>query len=229
MSSNHSLLTLRIEGALQSWGFDSQYNRRNTGLMPTKSAIAGMCCAAFGFRRGSLQEQDFLVAFRSVRMTAIAIPRIIDKNVKQQELAVRRMQDYHTVQNTRRATGAINNECVLTYRQYLADASFGLLLEGETAFLEGIATALKNPVWGLWLGRKCCIPAAPVFAGIWQNKDEALRFLLGSESLDSFTYQEDVAHFVDGQDSIPDMPVSFASCNRQFAPRRINTHLGRKQ
>ena len=37
MSSENKYLALRLQGPLQSWGFDSQYNRRNTGLMPTKS------------------------------------------------------------------------------------------------------------------------------------------------------------------------------------------------
>ena len=52
MSSEDKYLALRLQGPLQSWGFDSQYNRRNTALMPTKSALAGMCCAALGFGRG---------------------------------------------------------------------------------------------------------------------------------------------------------------------------------
>ena len=150
MSSEKSFLALRLEGPLQSWGFDSQYNRRNTGLMPTKSAIAGICCAALGLPRGSEEEKEFLGLFATVRMTAIAIPR---KAVKK-ELPVRRLQDYHTVQNTRRASGAVNNDCVLTYRQYLTDAAFGVLLEGSKTLLTQIADALVDPVWGIWLGRK---------------------------------------------------------------------------
>lgn len=228
MSSDRSFIALRLEGPLQSWGFDSQFNRRKTGLMPTKSAIAGMCCAALGYGRGTCQEHEFLASLTNVRMTAIAMPRIIGKNGKHHELAVRRIQDYHTVQNTRRATGAISNNCVLTHRQYLADAAFGVVLEGETKLLESIAAALENPVWGLWLGRKCCIPTAPVLAGIWQDKNEALHALLGFVSLESYAYQEDVTHFVDGRDSIPDMPVSFEFGNRQFSPRRVITHPGRK-
>jgi len=73
MSSKTSFLALQLEGPLQSWGFDSQYNRRNTGLMPTKSGIAGMCCAALGLPRGSSKEREFLTMFATVQMTAIAI------------------------------------------------------------------------------------------------------------------------------------------------------------
>lgn len=101
MSSEVACLTLRLEGPLQSWGFDSQYNRRTTGLMPTKSAIAGMCCAALGFSRGSESERVFLSAFAKTKMVSIAIPR----SVRTEPLDVRRLQDYHTVQNTRTAEG----------------------------------------------------------------------------------------------------------------------------
>jgi len=225
MSSEKRYLALRLEGPLQSWGFDSQFNRRNTGLMPTKSAIAGICCAALGYPRGSAEEQSFLTQFNSLRMTAIAIPR----RLKEKELAVRRLQDYHTVQNTRRASGAINDECVLTHRQYLTDASFGVLLEGDAALLTQIAIALEQPKWGIWLGRKSCIPSAPILAGkqdnrgVKENRDDALRLLIGEMPLESFTRQEEVDNFAEGRDSLPDQPVSFATERRQFSPRRVRT------
>ncbi len=217
MSADTSFLALRLQGPLQSWGFDSQYNRRNTGLMPTKSAVAGICCAALGVQRGSDQEKTFLEWFQNVRMTSIAIPR---KGPKK-ELPVRRLQDYHTVQNTRRASGAINSDCVLTHRQYLSDASFGVLLEGDTAFLKQVADALANPVWGVWLGRKACIPAAPVLAGLRTAWDEAVQLFNLEKPLDAYIHQEDVKSFAEGKDSLPDMPVSFATEKRKFAPRRV--------
>lgn len=217
MYSKISFLALRLEGPLQSWGFDSQYNRRTTGLMPTKSAIAGMCCAALGLHRGSDEERHFLTGFSKTNMTSIAIPR----NAAKRDLPVRRLQDYHTVQNTRRASGAINSDCVLTHRQYLNDASFGILLEGDSSLVEQIADALKDPVWGLWLGRKTCIPTSPVLAGISEEKNDALRLLIGERPLTSFTRQEDVQDFSEGKDSLPDIPVSFASNQRSFSPRRI--------
>jgi len=236
MSSDNRFLALRLEGPLQSWGFDSQYNRRNTGLMPTKSAIAGICCAALGLPRGSGKEQDFLTSFRSVRMTAIAIPRQGAKK----ELPVRRLQDYHTVQNTRRASGSVNHDCVLTHRQYLMDAAFVVLLEGNAVFLGEIATALADPKWGIWLGRKTCIPSTPVLAGLKgnldsmehllkENRNDALRLLIGEKPLEWFTRQEEVENFSDGRDSLPDAPVSFATERRLFSPRRVRTLQGKER
>ena len=222
MSCDKCFLALRLEGPLQSWGFDSQYNRRHTGLMPTKSAIAGICCAALGLPRGSERERKFLVSFGAVRMTAIAIPR----NGVGNELPVRRLQDYHTVQKTRRARGAINNDCVLTHRQYLTDAAFGVLFEGDAVLLREIATALADPKWGIWLGRKTCIPSAPVLAGLKDKREDGLRLLIGEKPLESFTRQEEVEHFAEGRDSLPDAPVSFAIQRRLFTPRRVRTLQG---
>jgi CRISPR system Cascade subunit CasD len=219
MSSNIHFLALRLEAPLQSWGFDSQYNRRNTGLIPTKSAIAGMCCAALGLPRGGEKERVFLASFGAVRMTAIAIPR----NGVKKELSVRRLQDYHTVQKTRRASGAINNDCVLTHRQYLTDAAFGVILKGDAILLGKIAAAIADPKWGIWLGRKTCIPSAPVLAGLKESREDALRLLIGEKPLQSFTRQEEVENFAEGRDSLPDTPVSFAIQRRLFSPRRVRT------
>lgn len=238
MSADTGVLALRLEGPLQSWGCDSQYNRRNTGLMPTKSAIAGMCCAALGYDRGSEGGQRFLESFNEFVMTALAIPR----ERCMQELPVRRLVDYHTVgggydptKDSERNHITVAAEdgkprtkngqalAVLTHRFYLLDASFGVLLEGEITLLKYLADALANPVWGLWLGRKTCIPSAPVLAGLFGTRDEALYSLVGKRPLSSFTRQQDVATFADGRDSLPDKALSFASSARRFAPRRVQT------
>lgn len=233
MSSDNKYLALRLQGPLQSWGFDSQYNRRNTGLMPTKSALAGMCCAALGFGRGSDEERIFLADFAAVRLTTLAIPRVIERNftnaATKMKLSVRRLQDFHTVQNTRKADGGIK-DCHITHRQYLTDASFGVVIEGNAVLLRQIADALADPKWGLWLGRKTCIPSAPVLAGLRDSRADALKLLIGEEPLESFTRQEDAASFAQGRDSLPDQPVSFDSDRRAggcpHAPRRVVTYQG---
>jgi CRISPR system Cascade subunit CasD len=218
MLTEKSFLALRLVGPLQSWGFDSQYNRRNTGLMPTKSGIAGMCCAALGYSRGSVAENEFLSKFAHVQMTAMAIPRWGTEKA----LPVQRLQEYHTVQNTKTADGK-TKDCHITRRQYLTDASFGVLLEGPKPLLRKITDALVNPVWGIWLGRKTCIPSAPVLAGLRDDKADALRLVIGNEPLESFTRQEEVEDFAEGRDSLPDTPISFATDKRLFSPRRVRT------
>ncbi|MBI4767320.1 MAG: type I-E CRISPR-associated protein Cas5/CasD [Deltaproteobacteria bacterium] len=186
--------------------------------MPTKSALAGMCCAALGLPRGSKEEQECLSSFRMVRMTAIVIPR----RGTGQDLPVGRLQDFHTVQNTKTAEGKIK-DCHITHRQYLTDASFGVLLEGDVVLLGQIAAALADPRWGIWLGRKTCIPSAPVLAGLKDNRDDALRLLIGEHPLELFTRQDEVKNFGEGIDSLPDSPVSFATERREFSPRRVRT------
>lgn len=195
--------------------------------MPTKSALAGMCCAALGIARGSKDEHPFLQQFSTLRMTAIAIPRCVERRDHNgaKDLAVRRLVDYHTVQNTRKATGGLKPSHI-THRQYLTDASFGVVLEGNAEQVDRIASAMANPVWGIWLGRKTCIPTAPVLAGLCDSRDDALRLLIGDEPLESFTRQEQAESFAEGRDLLPDQAISFNSDRRLFAPRRVNTIQG---
>lgn len=220
MSTDTDHLSLRLEGPLQSWGYDSQYSRRNTGLFPTKSAILGLCCAALGLPRGSDIEAEWLKNLRSMRMLVLAKPRLGGQGAK--SLPVRRTTDYHTVQNTKTADGK-TKDTHITYRQYLSDAAFGAVLTGKRSILEEVAHALEDPVWGVWLGRKACIPTTPIFGGLFDTQDEALSVLIGDEPLSNFSYQVEVDYFEEGGDSLPDEPVSFGSEQRPraYVPRRV--------
>ena len=59
---------------------------------------------------------------------------------------------------------------MVTRRQYLLDARFGVILAGDRLVLERAAAALEDPVWGVWFGRKSCIPAEPVFADLFETR-----------------------------------------------------------
>lgn len=229
MSIEIAHLALRLEGPLQSWGFASQYNRRNTGLLPTKSAILGMCCAALGVPRGSEEEEETLAQSTSLRFLAIAIPRYLEYGEKRFDLPVRRITDYHTVQNTKTAEGKIK-DTHLTYRQYLCDSVFACVLSGDGGLIGLFGRALEDPVWGVWLGRKACIPTAPVFAGIFSTEEEALHALLNGQHLEAFTHQREVERFEEGTDTLSDQPLCFAAPDgiRKFAPRRVKLVEGRK-
>ena len=215
MCADAACLVLRLEGPLQSWGTSSQYSRRLTDRLPSRSAVAGMLCAALGLDRGSAAEGAFLREFAGLRMLAVAVPRVCDNR----QLPVQRLEDYHTVQDTAKADGGLK-PCHLTWRQYLLNAAFRVFLSGERPLLERAAAALRDPVWGLWLGRKACIPTAPVFMGLFDNKQAALRACL-PQGLAGLTSSRDAEDFNSGTDSIADIPLCFDPSARAFSLRRI--------
>lgn len=172
-------LILHLDDPMQSWGIESRYDRRMSGSAPSKSALCGMICAALGVGRESAEEEETVESFSKIRLIAV-------------ELHVGRkgglLRDYHTVQGTRKASGGNRADAVLTHRFYHSDKRFvALLFSEDRAFLERIRQALLNPVWGVWLGRKCCIPASPIIQeevipvsddtnqGIPTNVEEMLR------------------------------------------------------
>lgn len=225
MSTDAAWLALILDAPLQSWGFASRFQRRTTGLHPTKSGVIGLICAAMGLAKGSAEEQDLLPNLAKLTMTSIFMPRY----------DVRRMEDFHTVLNTRRASGKMNDDPVVTRRQYLLDARFGVILAGDRNLLERVSAALLDPVWGVWFGRKNCIPAEPIYRGVFDNEPEAQRALVGDRSIEEFTTVTEVKRFEDGTDSLSDQPVSFGDGmssgpdKRQFGIRRIALKPGTRQ
>jgi CRISPR system Cascade subunit CasD len=91
--SNRKILALRLSGVMQSWGYNSEYTYRNSGLFPTKSAVLGLCCAAKGLSRGSQEEREFLKTVAACPMTAIALPRTRTAGEKSWSINVRRIDD----------------------------------------------------------------------------------------------------------------------------------------
>lgn len=217
------VMALCLDAPMQAWGASSRFQRRSTLLHPTRSAIIGMFCAAAGAAKGSSLEAGLLTSvFPQIRLTVLELP----KNRSLGRLPARRLMDYHTVLNTRRADGTPNKDPVVTRREYLMDARFLVLLEGPPEHLRQLQSWIENPLWGVWFGRKCCLPAAPLFRGLFSSREEALRQLAGSARLHEFTRVEEVDSFEQGTDTLMDDPVSFgregSSCEgRAFRPRRV--------
>jgi len=231
--SDTAYLALLLDGPLQSWGFASRFQRRATGLHPTKSGIIGLIAAAMGLAKGSAAERTMLPELAKLRMSSLAIPR--DVPSASAGRPVLRLDDYHTVLNTRRASGMMNKDAVVTRRQYLLEARFGVILGGDRSVLERAAAALQNPQWGVWFGRKSCIPAEPIFRGLFDAELEAQRELIRDRSSEEFTTVTEVEDFVEGTDSISDQPISFGDDassgpeKRRFALRRIAVKPGIRQ
>lgn len=218
-STAKASLGLRLAGPLQSWGIEDRFNLRKTAMLPTKSGIVGLCCAALGAPKGSEIEREWLRKLSVLHCLIIQVPA--------GAYPMRRMDDYHTVQNTRTADGKIK-DTHLTRRTYLSDASFIVILSGDAETLAEVGSALADPVWGIWLGRKACIPSAPVYAGIHSDEAAAITALLKGTPLSSFTHQRDVESFDEGTDTLSDTPASFAE-PRGFLPRRVQLTRAQKE
>jgi len=158
MSQPYTLL-LRLEGPIQSWGYRSRFDYRDTALEPTRSGVIGLICAAMGIAR-----DEPISRFDSIRMGVR-----VDKEGRPE-------RDYHTAMDVIKADGT-KGGTVVSHRDYLADAIFTVGLESlEKHLLDEIAEAVRNPTWTLFLGRKAfCLsehpyplPDRPLSRRIWR-------------------------------------------------------------
>jgi len=78
-----------------------------------------------------------------------------------------RWWDYHTVgagmmMRISEGEGKTRFGPLVTRREYLCDASFLVILQGEHGLITELETAINNPEWPVYLGRKCCTPSRPL-------------------------------------------------------------------
>jgi len=156
-------LYLILEGPFQAWGETGRWVVRDTASEPTKSGVIGLLGCALG-----IHDDDGLAD--------------LSLNLK---MGVRcdqpgtRWEDYQTIHNGVWAADrkikvnatSKKPETVVSWRYYLADAAFLVALQGNEDLIEKLAEALQKPKWPYYLGRRCCTPTRPVFAGIKDCKD----------------------------------------------------------
>lgn len=208
-------LLLRLSGAMQSWGVQSRFSVRDTGLEPSKSGVLGLVCAALGIHR---TDDESLARLARLRL-GVRVDR-------EGRLKV----DYHTAGNVLRAGGGLK-ATEPSNRYYLADAVFLVGLAGEDAGqLKAIHAALRNPTWPLYLGRKAFVPGEPVWlADGLQERAKLLPALqtypyLGRNPAPDrlrVVYEDRGGEQSKGLLIVrPDQPLSFNT--RRFAPRRMS-------
>ncbi|MBM4326582.1 MAG: type I-E CRISPR-associated protein Cas5/CasD [Deltaproteobacteria bacterium] len=226
MSQPYTLL-LRLEGPMQSWGYRSRFDYRDTALEPTRSGVIGLICAACGVARG-----EDISRFEPIRMGVR-----VDKEGRPE-------RDYHTAggdHHEPREYGVIKADgsgmdTVVSYRDYLADAIFTVGLESHDKYLlQEIAEALCNPTWPLFLGRKAfCLAEHPLSASrpsvVQADLETALKgaaFSLRCKPSHGGILRYRVAcESPDGERTQYDSPVCFAT--RRFKPRSIRTWFEEK-
>ncbi len=210
------VLALFLDSPLQSWGYQSRFDRRTSLSYPTRSGVLGLLCAALGVDRRDKRGLGRLDESLSILIYSFGHPSMIT--------------DYHTVGGgydartesqkiVPKADGG-KGGTVVTYRDYLQDARFGVLVCGKHDLLEKLSAALHEPKWGIWLGRKSCIPASVVPQGIFPTDEEALRHLENLARGKATRKVSEVERFDEGSDTLLDRPVDFYT--REFRPRRID-------
>lgn len=148
---------------------------------PSVSAMSGLLANAVGFRRegtdrlSRLQER-LVVAYRMDHVHS----RFTDFQTAQLNGADRAWTTSGAIQE--RAGGANTfNSPHIRWRDYDSDASITAVLrlndDVEPPTLDDLSRALQWPSRPLFLGRKCCLPSAPLFAGFAEANDafQALR------------------------------------------------------
>jgi CRISPR system Cascade subunit CasD len=226
--SPESCLALLLDAPLQSWGHSSRFDRRTTALHPTRSGVIGLIAAAMGIDKHAPDEAEQLRRLNPLRVTTVTLGR---RDQRGESLPMRRLEDYHTVTGIRRASGKVDDDAtVQTYRHYLLDARFGVMLEGPAAVLEEIAAALRDPKWGVWFGRKSCLPARPVLAAGPGERPLVWADLLRRAALPTTLKEEDFDRVLEvrpdepGADRLDDAPVAYgAPVGNRHAPRWIKT------
>lgn len=209
-------LLLQCVAPLQSWGTESHFSVRDTGREPSKSGIVGLLCAALG--RPRTEPVADLAALRM----GVRVDR--EGHI---------LRDFHTAGQGGLQKGfvpasgkGVSKSTIISNRYYLADAVFLVGLEGERPFLQTVQNGLANPHWMLFLGRKACPPARPVYL------PDGLQDTSLFEALQTYPllcHNDGRVRYVledrSGTHVKKDHPISFEKGTRQFGLRHAATHF----
>lgn len=223
MSEVYTLL-LRLEGPMQSWGYRSRFDYRDTTLEPTRSGVIGLICAAMGIARG-----EDISRFEKLQMGV----RVDHEG--------RPERDYHTAggdHHEPREYGVIKvdgsgTDTVQSWRDYLADAIFTVGLKSDDLdLLNSIEVALRNPRWPLFLGRKSfCLSEHPLSASrpaivqaTLKDAIEGAAFSLRCKPPEGMLTYRLVLETPEGERTQHDSPLCFRE--RRFKPRSVQTSFG---
>lgn len=171
-------LLLWLEAPLQSWGCESRFDQRETFSFPTLSGVFGILLASSG---DSGAQCDLLDRMRNADFTAVEflapntpsasqlcdyhmVGSGYDRNDKWEALHIPRKRD---------GSFAVGGGAKQTFRYYLQNKKFAVLLGLDADLAEKFSASLQTPVYDLYLGRKCCAPTDAIFRGLFDTSEEA--------------------------------------------------------
>lgn len=219
MADKNTLLILRLEGSLQSWGEDAKWDFRDSASMPTKSGIVGLLGCALGLERGDPELKELSDAVTiAVRADRPGVRAVDFQTVTGDPLMA--------ASGKPKSTG----NTIISSRAYLQDACFTVFLQMDAQWRSRITAALRNPRWCMYLGRKNCVPSRPVLEcedPEYTSLGEAIiHYPAAARADDVMPYETEVP--------IPDRagyqrPDKLAGGDREFALRRVWRGIVRRE
>ena len=218
MLLNNKFLVIRLEAPMQSYGLHSPNDQKTTFSFPTKSAIVGLICASLDIQR---DDENNISEISKLKTIVIETPyKNICKNL---------LIDFQTAgggkfnddrKKIKNVNGKIKSNIIIN-KHYMVDTKFFVILEGSELLIEKCANGLKHPCRPLFLGRKKCIPSAPIFNGIYNSYKEACEFLKKNGlNPDTFNGMRDVDNYEEGDDTLNDVPINFLT--KKYGIRRVS-------
>jgi CRISPR system Cascade subunit CasD len=235
-------LLLWLEAPLQSWGHDSKFGRRDTLNFPTKSGVMGLLCCALG---AGGEQTELLAEFAPLKQTVLSFVRsrknYRDDTVKKVDREPL-LRDFHMVGSgyddkdpwtsllipkTAEGKKAVGGGAKMTYRYYLQDAYFAVVLEVPSEKAEQLSDAMQHPAWDLYLGRKACVPTDFIYRGVFDAEEGGIAIaqsIAGEKNLLEDFRVLHGEHEGDEVLTLMDVPVCFGE-RKVYRDRRVTVVL----
>jgi CRISPR system Cascade subunit CasD len=184
-------LVFQLQAPLAAWGQPAVGESRGTGTTPTHSAIVGLLGAAlgilrddeagharlrdgYGFAVGMLREGSLLRDYHTAQVPGRSALKGRPQFTRRQEMAVPK-QDLNTILSTR---DYLQNAGCLVALQALGS-------EASVQPLDVLAAALREPTFVLYLGRRACPPATPLWPQLLDAESVHAAFLQYAERFEA--------------------------------------------
>ena len=184
-------LVFQLQAPLAAWGEPAVGESRGTGTTPSHSAIVGLLGAAlgilrddeagharlrdgFGFAVGLLQEGSLLRDYHTAQVPSRSALKGRPQFTRRQEMAVPK-QDLNTILSTRDYRQ--NSGCLVALQALESAAS--------APSLDVLVAAFHEPRFVLYLGRRSCPPAAPLWPQVLEDESAHAAFAQYAERFEA--------------------------------------------
>ena len=124
-----------------------------TERMPTRDAVNGLIGCAMGLERGDDTVKELHLDIKYVISRGDAY---VFRDYQTVKAAGKGFETFSPVNN-----GHITESIVKTI-EYIYDTAYDVYVGGDAGVLHDIYRALADPVYGIYFGKRCCVPNAPV-------------------------------------------------------------------